>query len=178
MTPRQQRFVEEYLVDLNAHQAALRAGYSRRSARQIVTKLLRQPEIAEAVNRELAQRQERTRIAADRVLLELARIAFVDIGRLADWGPEGMKLKPRDEVSKDDVAAIAEIATGGEGTPQRVRLHDKQRALDAIARHLGLYGRTAALVGFPSPEARAEAARRVREILEQKLDEIAARTRD
>ena len=171
MTPRQQRFVEEYLVDVNAHWAALRAGYSPRSAPQIATKLLRLPEIKAAIAQGMETRAERMRITADRVLHELARLAFAEIGRLADWGPKGVVLRPRDEVPADDAAAIAEVAAGDKGT--RLKLHDKQRALDSIARHLGLYGRTAAGALVPSPEARREAARRARELLEARLDALA-----
>ena len=171
MTPRQQRFVEEYLVDVNAHRAALRAGYSPRSAPQIATKLLRLPEIKAAIAQGMEARAERMRITADRVLQEFARLAFAEIGRLADWGPKGVVLRPRDEVPADDAAAIAEVAVGKKGT--RLKLHDKQRALDSIARHLGLYGRPAAGALVPSPEARREAARRARELLEARLDALA-----
>jgi phage terminase small subunit len=172
MTPRQQRFVEEYVVDLNAHQAALRAGYARHSARQTVTRLLQRPEVANAIRAATAARTERTRITADRVLLELARIAFAEIGRLADWGPEGMTLKPRQDVAEDDAAAIAEIAAGKDGGPTRLKLHDKQRALDGLARHLGLYGRTAGWL-VKSPDARIEAANRAREILTERIEALA-----
>lgn len=171
MTPRQQRFVEEYLVDVNAHRAALRAGYSPRSAPQIATKLLRLPEIKAAIAHGMEARAERMRITADRVLSEFARLAFAEIGRLADWGPEGVVLRPREEVPVDDAAAIAEVASGEKGT--RLKLHDKQRALDSIARHLGLYGRTAAGALVPSPEARKEAARRARELLEARFEALA-----
>jgi phage terminase small subunit len=177
MTPRQQRFVEEYLVDMNAHQAALRAGFSPRSARQIVTKLLRRPEVADAIRAATDARAERLRITADRVLPELARIAFAEIGRLAEWGPDGVTLKPRREITPDDAAAIAEIATGKDGAPTRLKLHDKQRALDGLARHLGLYGRTAG-VAAASPEARLAAAKRAREILAERLAALAKATEE
>src|SRR5690242_9477216 len=83
LTPRQQRFVEEYLVDPNGHQAALRAGYAPRGARQTVTHLLKHPEISAAIRRGMDDRAQRMRLDADRVLAELARIAFADIGNLA-----------------------------------------------------------------------------------------------
>ena len=95
LRPRQQRFVEEYLVDPNGHQAALRAGYAPKCARQTVTKLLKHPEIAEAIRQGMDARSQRMRLDADRVLAELARIAFADIGNLADWGPDGVTLKPK-----------------------------------------------------------------------------------
>lgn len=149
MTPRQQRFVEEYLLDLNAHQAALRAGYSPRSARQIAAQLLRKPEIAEAIGQAMAARAERMRVSADRVIQELARVAFADIGRFLE--ADGVTLKKLDRIAADDRAAVQEVATAGKtGAVLRLRLHDKLRALDGLARHLGLYGKAARAL---SPEA-------------------------
>jgi len=167
MTPRQQRFVDEYLADANGHQAALRAGYKPRSARQTVTELLKRPEVAEAIRQGMAARAERTRITADRVLQEIARIAFADIGRIADWGPDGLTLTPKSAIAEDDRAAIAELGAGGAGP--RVRLHNKQRALENIARHLGLFGRTAARFAPPRPADQRPA----REILREKLEQMA-----
>jgi len=167
MTPRQQRFVEEYLADANGHQAALRAGYKPRSARQAVTQLLKQPEVAEAIRQGMAARAERMRITTDRVLLEIARIAFADIGRIADWGPDGLTLAPKSAITEDDRAAIAELGAGSAGP--RLRLHNKQRALENIARHLGLFGRTAARFAPPRPADERPA----REILREKLEQMA-----
>src|SRR5579883_2368011 len=79
MNPRQQRFVEEYLVDLNGYRAAVRAGYEEKWARHIASRLLRRPEIAQVVEKAKEERRERMRITADRVLAELARIAFADV---------------------------------------------------------------------------------------------------
>ena len=167
LTPRQQRFVEEYLAHPNAHQAALRAGYKAKWARQTVTNLLRRPEVAEAIRQGMAARAERTRITADRVLLEIARIAFADIGRIADWGPDGLTLADKSAITEDDRAAIAELGAGSAGP--RVRLHNKQRALENIARHLGLFGRTAARFVPPRPVDERPA----REVLREKLAQMA-----
>lgn len=68
MTPKQERFVEEYLIDLNATQAAIRAGYSSATAYSIGEENLRKPEIASALERAMAERSERTAITADYVL--------------------------------------------------------------------------------------------------------------
>jgi len=116
-------------------------------------------------------RAERMRLDADRVLAELVRIAFADIGNLVDWGPDGITLKPKRELSADDRAAVAEVATGGAGP--RLRLHSKQRALDAIARHFGLYGKTAHRF---DPPRRAD-GKSAREILKEKLEAMAMAAR-
>jgi len=137
LKPRHQRFVEEYLLDLDAKNAAIRAGYATRSAHANSFRLLRQPDIAAAVEKELASRQEQIRITSDRVALEYARIAFANMKDFMDWGPNGQQLRPKDSLSDADAAAISDIqptASGG-----KVKLYDKQAALNALARHLGMF---------------------------------------
>lgn len=74
MTPKQQRFVDEYLIDLNATKAAIRAGYSKRTAKDIGAENLTKPEIAKAVAKAIEAQAERTLISADQVLLDIERI--------------------------------------------------------------------------------------------------------
>jgi phage terminase small subunit len=175
LTARQRRFVEEYLLLGNAAQAALRAGYTANSPRQTANRVMKHPEVAEAIRAGIAARSERTRITADRVLLELARIAFADIGRLADWGPQGLTLKPKEEVSEADRAAILALTKGkGEDAAARLFLHNKLKALDSLARHLSLYGRTA---GRFAPPPRAPGEKSAREILMERLAKLAGDTR-
>lgn len=76
LTPKQARFVEEYLIDLNATQAAIRAGYSKKTAGQIGDQNLKKLHISKSIQEAQAKRSERTEITQDRVLQELARIAF------------------------------------------------------------------------------------------------------
>src|SRR5665213_1279037 len=83
-TPKQQVFVAEYLVTLNASEAAARAGYSPRSAHVMGCLLLKQPRIAAAIRDGMAARAARIGVAADQVVAKLARVAFSDIGRDAD----------------------------------------------------------------------------------------------
>ena len=86
LTAKQQRFVDEYLVDLNATQAALRAGYSPRSARSIGPELLEKPAVAQAVAAAVGERAGRTGITQDRVVEELSNIAFAQAGDRSDAG--------------------------------------------------------------------------------------------
>ena len=101
LTPKQQRFVEEYLVDLNGAQAAIRAGYSPDTARQMATENLSKPYIQLAIAEERKAQQERTQVTADKVVTELALIAFADARELVEvktgccrccWG-EGFKFQ-------------------------------------------------------------------------------------
>ncbi len=79
---KQRRFVDEYLVDLNATQAAIRAGYSPKTAGQIGERLLKKVEIQTGVQEAMKARENRTHITQDRVLQELSRLAFFDPRKL------------------------------------------------------------------------------------------------
>ena len=104
LTEKQQRFVEEYLIDLNATQAAIRAGYSVNSARDIGCENLAKPNIQEAIAKEMADRSKRTGVNQDRVVLELARIAFVKMTDLVD--SHG---RIKDNATDDDLACIESV---------------------------------------------------------------------
>ena len=171
MDPRQQRFVEEYLIDLNGYRAAVRAGYAEKWARHIASRLLRKPEIAAAVEKAKEERRERLRITADRVLAELARLAFADIGRFLVRDEQGLWLTDTSELSPDDRAAVAAIEVSADGKG-RVRLHNKLRALDAIARHLGLFEKAAA-EKHGAASKHDEDRLPAREILRRKLAQLA-----
>lgn len=144
LSGRQRRFADEFLRDSNASAAARRAGYAPRSAPFMATKLRRYPGVAAHIDAGIAKKQRAIRVAADRVLAEYARIAFADIGRVAEWTNKRLRLKPRRRVTLADSAAIARIDSGGKsarGATLRVTLHDKVHALDMLARHLGLLDR-------------------------------------
>jgi phage terminase small subunit len=139
MNHRQQRFVLEYLQDANLTQAAIRAGYRPRWAHSgNVVRLAGRPDVRAALAAEIAARARRTGILPDRVLDELVRIAFAEIGRIVEWRPDGALLKPRESLSPDDTAAIAEMALDDQGRIVTLRLHDKEAALAVLARRLGV----------------------------------------
>ncbi len=146
LTSKQRRFITEYLIDLCGAQAAIRAGYSPRSADGQSRWLLRRPAIAAAVKQELAKREERARITGDRVLVEYSRMAFANMRDFAEWGPQGVTLRPQGDLSEAEAAAVAEIKlSGSNGTGGGIKLYDKKAALDALARHLGLFDPAARL---------------------------------
>ena len=160
LNPKQRRFVEEYLIDLNAKRAATVAGYSAKSAARVGCRLLRVPLVAEAVHKALEARSRRTHITADRVLREYARIAFADIRKFTTRQQGETGLKQLAELSDDDAAAVVELTGTPEGKGVKVKLHDKKRALDAIARHLGLFTK-----GQEPAESPSAAAERIRELI-------------
>ena len=154
LTPRRARFVAEYMRDLNAAQAALRAGYAPKSARNYGKHLLHQPAVAREIARRMDAEERRSAIRADRVLDELIRVAFSDVRKYVTCENGRLALVKRDDLAPDDTAAVMAVSAGGAKSGARIRLHDKRRALRALARHVGLFeGR-----GFVDPAAmRAEA---------------------
>ena len=104
MTKKQKRFVEEYLIDLNATQAAIRAGYSPDTAGSIGAENLKKPEIKNRIDKAMAERSRRTGINQDRVLQELARIGFAKITDVVD--PDTAQIRP--DASEDDLACLAQ----------------------------------------------------------------------
>lgn len=146
MNERQRLFAKEYLVDLNGKAAAIRAGYKPKTAGNVACSLLQRPEIAALVEAGKARRAEQKRITADRVIEELGRMAFADIRNFIDWGPEGVKLRDKSVLDRDDAGAIADVeAKGTNGKIGRLKLYDKLAALNALARHLGMIGGKTAL---------------------------------
>ena len=145
MTKKQKRFVEEYLIDLNATQAAIRAGYSPETAGSIGAENLKKPEIKSRIDKAMAERSRRTGINQDRVLQELARIGFAKITDVVD--PETAEI--RTDASDDDLACIQSIKIKPNefGTEREVKLYDKKSALVDLGKHLGLFKDKVELTG-------------------------------
>ena len=141
LTPKQQQFVEEYLIDLNATQAAIRAGYSPKTAKSIGQENLTKPDVAAAVEAALAARSRRTQVTADMVLLELGRIGFSNMGHYARWDGNAVDLKCSDGMTEDALRCVAEVSqtVTEHGGTVRFKLHDKPKALELLGRHLGLF---------------------------------------
>jgi len=104
-------------------------------------------------------------------LQEYARIAFADLRRVADWGPDGFVLKRPEDLSDAEAAAISEIVPGSGASGPRVKLHDKKAALDALTRHLGLLNPPARR---PNEPDRPDPAEDAREVLARRLARLAA----
>ena len=138
LTERQTRFCDEYLIDLNATQAAVRAGYSKKTAGSIGNELLKKPEIVARIKKRRDAQIKRTEITADRVLLELARIAFVNGSAFATITARGkIKFTPTDDLTPDQRSVIASVKNGKFGT--EIKTNDKVRALELLGKHLGLF---------------------------------------
>lgn len=194
LTAKQRAFVREYLIDLNATQAAIRAGYSESTARSTGAENLTKPAVASAIEAAMKLRAERTDITADRVLKELAKIGFADIRKAVKWqtamiteedNPEGgdvavlktivtntVQMVASEEIDDDTAAAIAEVsqnATGG----VKIKLHDKRAALVDIGKHLGMFKERVELTGKDGGPIQTEVS--ARDILAGKLARLSGR---
>lgn len=146
LTPNQARFVDEYLVDLNATRAAIRAGYSEKSAAQQGWDLLRNPKVQALISKKRAELARKTEITAERVLLEIKRIAFANMRDVATWNEYGVQFKNDEDLSDEVSPAVSELSSDvirtKSGEPivkMKVKLHDKMKALDMLGRYLDLF---------------------------------------
>ena len=146
---KQAQFVREYLIDLNATQAAIRAGYSAKTAASIGQENLTKPEIDAAIAIAMERRAERTEITADRVLRELAKIGFSNMPDYVTVGGNGDPFVDLRALDREQAAAIQEVTVedfkDGRGADARdvrrikFKLADKRAALVDIGKHLGMF---------------------------------------
>lgn len=141
LTEQQKRFVEEYLIDMNGARAARAAGYSESAARETASRLLKKPEVAQAVREAREKLSERTEITQDWVLQRWAAIADVD--KRAFFDDTG-RLRPVSEWTREMALAVDGLdVTETEGEiavkVSKLKLSSSKAALDSIARHLGMF---------------------------------------
>jgi len=135
----QEKFVDEYLIDLNATQAAIRAGYSIKTARSSASRLLTKDNIIKLLQKRRKAIQKKTEITQEKVIAEYAKIAFLNP---ADFFDENDKLKSISKLKKAVAAAITgmDISNIGEfETVKKIKFADKKGALDSLAKHLGMF---------------------------------------
>lgn len=175
LNDKQKQFCREFVVDFNATQAAIRAGYSEKSARSQSCELLTKPNIQAFLADLKAKRSKKTQITAERVLQELARIGLSDIGEFVDHENNPVVVKNLKKGLRAAVSAVKykkRIYFDSNGQPVTVESHevalwDKLSALDKIGRHLGMWDRetnnaiqpvTIQFTGIEEMEARILAA--------------------
>ena len=141
LTAKQQKFVDEYLIDLNATQAAIRAGYSPDTAKEQGYQLLHKTSLSSAIAQAIAYRSRRTGITQDRVLREMAKVAFVNANDVID--PDSATV--RADATEEDLACIQAVKVKtsesemGSSSEREIKLYDKMRALEMLGKHLGLF---------------------------------------
>lgn len=140
LTLKQQRFVDEYLIDLNATQAAIRAGYSVKTAQEQGSQNLSKLMVQQAISEKMAERSKRTGVNQDRVVLELAKIAFVKMTDLVD-----SKCIISSNATDDDLACIESMkykestSDAGTSVEREVKVASKLKALELLGKHLGMW---------------------------------------
>ena len=139
LTPKQQRFVEEYLIDLNATQAAIRAGYSEKTAKEIGSENLTKPNIAKAIEEAQNKRAEQTQIDAAYVLRRLVEIDQMDVLDIMD---DQMKIRPVNEwpkVWRQYVVNLENLElSDGEGCFKKIKWPDKVKNLELLGKHVSV----------------------------------------
>jgi len=158
MRAKHARFIAEYLIDLNGRQAAIRAGYSPKTAEVQASQLLSKPNIRAAVAAAQEKRLKKLDISAERVLSELARIGFSDLRGVFD---EDGSLLAMSDLPDDVAPIIASVEVTRERTRvngdrtetesvTKVRAWDKVKALELLAKNLGLLKDRLQIEGVPA----------------------------
>jgi phage terminase small subunit len=140
------RFVAEYLVDLNATQAAIRAGYSPKTAEQISYQMLQKTSVQHEIQKRKEKIQDKLEISQEKVIRELAAVAFANASDFAKVDGYGLvSIFPTGEVDKEKLPALSSIKSGQNGV--EIKLHDKVKALQLLGDHLGLFASKVELSG-------------------------------
>lgn len=150
LSDKQERFIAEYLIDLSATQAAIRAGYKSSGARASASENLAVPEIRERIDAARARLAANSEITAEKVLKEYGRIAFADIRKMMEWDAESASFVPSQLMDDDTAAAVQSVKAKTRHTYDKegnrettieleIKAHSKQAALDSISRTLGTY---------------------------------------
>ena len=138
LTEKQKIFIKEYLIDLNASAAAVRAGYSAKNSDKIGSQLLGKTRVSEQIRIETEARTKKLEIKADAVLQELAKIAFVNIGDFIEMNESNeIKFKPLKSLKPSETAAIKSISSGANG--MNIQFYDKLTALKSLGDYLNLW---------------------------------------
>lgn len=135
MTPRQKRFCEEYLIDFNATQAAIRAGYSEKTANRIASENLTKPDIQENIRTEMQKLSEQSEITKAEILNELALMLRAKISDYCMFDGSSIRWKSFDELTEAQIKAIESIKQTANGI--EIKLHGKSWPIDRVCKMLG-----------------------------------------
>lgn len=154
LTPKQKRFVEEYLIDLNATQAAIRAGYSAKTANEQGAQNLAKLSIAKAIQEAMDKRSKKAEITHEKVIAEIAKLAFADIRNIFDEYGNLLPVHMLPESISGSISSVEVVTSkipGGEPTEvehtARIKFWDKKGSLELLGRHLKLFTDKTELTG-------------------------------
>ena len=137
LTVKQARFVEEYALDANATQAAIRAGYSKHTAKVIGSQNLAKLAIATEIAKARAERTVRTQVTADDVVKRLHLLASAEVTNAASWTEDSVKLVDSDKLGPAERAAIRSVKMGPDGP--EIKLSDPAPYLRMLGEHTGIF---------------------------------------
>lgn len=141
ISPRQKRFIDEYLIDLNGTQAAIRAGYSERTANEQAARLLAQVSIRSQVDKAIEERAKVSKLSAERILLELERLALFDIRKIFNADGSLKRVVDLDDDTAAAIMSVEMVEVGEEGQlvmSKKYKASDKKGALELAMRHRGM----------------------------------------
>jgi len=141
LPPQRRRFVQEYLVDVNGTQAAIRAGYSEKTAKIQASQLLTNINVSQTIEAGHDRLAELVKVRQYEVVREFRRIGFADMRDFSKWGPGGVKLTDSEKLTPEQTACVAEVSQTitENGGSIKFRLHSKVDALNSLAKHLGMF---------------------------------------
>ncbi len=150
LNPKQLAFISEYLIDFNGTQAAIRAGYSARTAQEQASVLLSKPMVQRALEEAKAAHKKVREVSVDRIIQELERIAYGDLKNSVRWNEGGTQIQPSDDLPADVSATIMSIEEDEHETTSplghthvrrkvKVKHYDKLRALELLGRYKSLF---------------------------------------
>jgi phage terminase small subunit len=142
LPPKRERFCQEYAIDHNGTQAAIRAKYSEHTAQEQSAELLSIPLIQNRITEIEKQFLDKLGISKERVLKEYSRLAFTTMRDVASWNGETVNLDDSKDLTEDSAAAVMEVSqtTNESGSSVKIKLHDKKAALDKLGEYLKLSG--------------------------------------
>lgn len=141
LNPRQRKFVQEYLKDPCAKEAAIKAGYSEKSAEFLGYQLLQKPLVKEAIQIGEERKAKKAEVTQDMIMSELKRLAFVNPRRIMQWGPDGVTFTASHELTEDEAACVVEASetVTKDGGTIRVKLADRVQALTLLGKQVGMF---------------------------------------
>lgn len=140
LTPKQKLFCKYYLISLNATDAAIKAGYSKKTANRIGTENLSKPVIREYLESQMKKREEKLDITADKVIAEIAKLAFANTTDILEITDHGVVIKDLTKLDTSCISSAEEVFDKeGMRLGVKIKLHDKTKNLELLGRHLGLF---------------------------------------
>ena len=137
LSAKRQRFVDEYCIDFNGKQAAIRAGYSVRSANEQAARLLTNDNVKKALEEKKLEIAKESKLKTSDVIDELRKIAFSDITQLLSFNNSKAKIKSSRKLSEDAKKTIASVSQTQNGLT--IKMHDKVKALELLGRYLNIF---------------------------------------